>query len=256
MAPIFVPPASKTPRGAAPLPKGKGTAPRARWKRAFGSGAALLALFGLWNWLSVDETGQPVTQTSDEPQAEIEGLKSFLVRRSNGQAMWEFSARRITIAADGTSTLLSGINRAFLYRNGQPLVQMSAPRVRFSNLSNNLEALGGVNASGPDEFSFHTARALWINSAQIVRCPNPATAWLRDFYFQTPNLSYQWEQGVLTCPQSVEVRTEGAVFRGKNLRATLKTRQIELSGGVQLIFAPSAVNQVLKAGKKAPAKRR
>ncbi len=244
MSPISSQPACQSARGAAPAPKGKGAAPRVRWKRFFWAGAGLLAAVWLWGWLSVDESGQPVTRVSDEPQAEIEGLKSFLFRR-NGQPVWEFSARRAQVDAGGTSTLISGISRALLFRDGQPFLHLSASQVRYSNASSDLEASGSVNVTGPDDFSFQTARALWFNASQTVDCPKAVTAWLRNIYFATPRLSYNWTDGVLTCPQAVEVRTEGAVFRGKNLQATLKTREIRLSGGVQLIFAPSAVQKVL-----------
>ncbi len=246
--PIFSSSAPNSPRGAAPASKSQGAAPRARLKRPILAACGLAAAVWLWGWLSVDESGQPVSQTSDEPQAEIENLKPLLVRR-DGQPLWEISARRVSFAADGASTLASGIERALLYRDGQPFLRLSAPRLRFSNHSSNLEATGGISATGPDGFSFQTARALWLSARQVVNCPKPATAWLRDFYFQTPRLSYNWQQGVLTCPDAVEVRMQGAVFRGKNLEATLKTRVVKLSGGVQLIFAPSAVAKVLPRAK-------
>lgn len=249
MEPLSSPPTSKTPRGAAPFPTGKGAAPRGRLKRFFWAAFALGVGVWLWGWLSVDESGQLVTQTSDEPQAEIVGLQSFLFRR-DGQPLWEISARRASLAADGTSTLITGVERALLYRGGQPFLHLSAPRARFSNASSDLEASGGVSATGPDRFSFQTARALWRSATQTVDCPKPVTAWLRDFYFQAPRLSYNWDRGVLSCAQEVEVRTEGAVFRGKNLEATLKTRQIKLSGGVHFIFAPGAVRKVMASPKK------
>lgn len=213
-----------------------------RWSGFCGMLAA--GIWG-WGWLSVDETGQPVTRTSDEPQAEIQGLTSFIVRRE-GLPWWEISARRVSVAADGTTTLATGIGRALLYRGGQPFLRLQAPRLLFSNLSNNLEASGGVSATGPNGFSFQTSSASWLSARQVVECPKPVTAWLREVYFQTPQLSYNWTQGTLRCPQSVEVRTQGAVFRGKNLEATLQTHQIKLSGGVELIFAPSAVSKVIK----------
>ncbi len=227
-------------------------------RRVFCLAAALGAGVWLWGWLSVDETGQSVTATSDEPQAEIEGLKKLILRR-DGAPFWEISARRASVSANGTSTLATGVDRAVLFQGGNPFLHLSAPIVRFSNLSNNLEASGGVNAVGVDtngaeavgakRFSFQTARALWLSASQTVRCPKPATAWLRDFYFATPQLAYNWKNGVLTCPEAVEVRTEGAVFRGKNLEATLKTKNIKLSGGVQIIVAPSAVQKLISKPK-------
>jgi hypothetical protein len=41
------------------------------------------------------------------------------------------------------------------------------------------------------------------------------------------------------------VRAPGAVLRGQNLEATLKTRQIKLSGGVEMVFSPKAMKNPL-----------
>ena len=230
---------SSSPRGAAPL-FGLGAAPRARLRRWLGLAVSIGAGFWLWQWVSTDEKGDPIAQKSDEPSLQIEGLQSFLVRR-DGLPLWEISARRVAIAADGNSTEASHVERGTLFREGKPFLQLSAPRVRLSKLSNNLEATGGVRATGPDGFSFQTARALWVQQTQIVNCPRPVEAQLRGLWFQTARLAYNWKDGVLKCPSPVEVRAPGAVFRGPNLEVTLKTRRFQQRGGVEMIFEPSAV---------------
>ncbi|PQV65328.1 Lipopolysaccharide-assembly, LptC-related [Abditibacterium utsteinense] len=244
MTPLPSRPASSSARGATPSIFGLGAAPRARLKRFLLLAAGLGAGAWLWGWLSVDESGQPVAQSSDEPSLEIEGLQSLMVRR-DGLPFWEFSARRVTTDSSGTSTLATGGGHAQLFRQGQPFLKVSAPRVRFSNLSSNLEASGGVSALGPDGFSFQTARALWRNAEKTVDCPQAVTARLRGLYFQTPRLSYLWDKGVLRCPQSVEVRGQGVVLRGKKLEAILKPRIVKLSEGVEMVFDPRSTQVAL-----------
>ncbi len=244
MPPFPSQPASSSSRGVAPASPGPKAAPRFRLKRLILLAAGLGAALWLWGWLSVDESGQPVAQNSDDPSLEIEGLQSLMVRR-DGKPFWEFSARRVTSNASGTTTTATGDGRAQLFRDGQPFLRVRAPRVRFSNLSSNLEASGGLSAVGPDDFSFQTSRAIWRNAEKIVDCPKPAVAWLRNFYFQTPRLAYDWKNGVLRCPQSVEVRGQGVVLRGKKLEATLKPRIVRLSEGVEMIFDPRAAKMGL-----------
>lgn len=230
------------PRGAASLFQPE-AAPRARLGRL----ALLALLVGVgawgWQWLSTDEGGQPLAP-SDEPSLIIQNLNPLQVRGSDGLPLWEISARRVTVAPDNSATLAAGVDRGVLFRDGKPLLRLSAPLVRLSNPSSDLEASGGVSATGPDGFSFHTARASWLNDLKQVRCPQGVTAWLRGLCFQTPQLVYEWNRGVLTCAQRVEVRGQGFVIRGAKLEATLKTRQIKQSGGIEIIVAPGAVKKL------------
>jgi hypothetical protein len=43
------------------------------------------------------------------------------------------------------------------------------------------------------------------------------------------------------------VRGKGVVLRGQKLEATIKTREVRLNGGVEMIFEPKAVNISLPA---------
>lgn len=221
-----------------------GAATRARLKRLILTGLSVGAVVWGWNWLSVDETGNPVTAKSDEPSVQIKNLQSFLVRR-DGLPLWEISAQNVSVEADGVTTTATRIGRGILYRDGKPFLNLSAPRLRFFKTTNDLEATGGVTATGPNQFSFQTPRALWKSREKIVVCPQPVKAQLRGLHFGTPNLSYDWDKGVLNCPQAVEVRGQGLVLRGEKLEATLKTRQVRLEGAIEMIFEPKAANSSL-----------
>lgn len=214
---------------------------RVHFKRLVLLAASLGAGVWLWNWLSVDETGNPVSAKSDEPPVQVQNLKSFLVRR-DGLPLWQISAQNVVVAADGLTTTATRIGRGILYRDGKPFLNLAAPRLRFFNTSNDLEATGGVTATGPDGFAFQTPRAKWKSRDKIVECPQPVKSQLRGLHFDTPQLAYDWEKGVLKCPKPVEVVGKGVVLRGQKLEATLKTRQVRLNGGVEMIFEPKAAN--------------
>jgi LPS export ABC transporter protein LptC len=224
-------------RGVASPLRGLGAAPRARLRRFALLAVSVGVSVWLWQWVSTDDQGVPLTQKSDEPSLEVDDLQSFLVRR-DGLPLWQISAKHVSMAADKQSTEATGVGKGTLYREGKPFLHMSARKLKLTNTSNDLEATGGVQATGPDEFSFGTGRAVWRNQSQTVFCPQPVTAKLKNVIFETKRLFYNWDKGILTCPEPVEVRAPGAVLRGKNLEATLKTRQIKLSGGVEMVFAP------------------
>ncbi|RYG65997.1 LPS export ABC transporter periplasmic protein LptC [bacterium] len=230
---------SQPPRGVAPTPHGLGAAPRGRLRRFAWLATCVAAGVWLWQWVSTDDQGAPVTETSVEPSLQIENLQSFLVRR-DGKPLWEISARRVAVSADRQSTQASKVEKGTLFRDGKPFINLSANNVFLSNVTNDLEATGGVKASGPNGFSFETTKAFWKSRTQIVDCPKPVTANLKGLIFETKNLRYNWEKGVLTCPDPVEVRAPGAVLRGKNMEVSLKTRQVKLSGGVEMVFNPNS----------------
>ena len=214
---------------------------RGHFKRLVLLAASVGAGVWLWNWLSVDETGNPVSAKSDEPAIRVENLKSFLVRR-DGLPLWQISAQNVIVAADGATTTATRIGRGLLYRDGKPFLHLAAPRLRFFNTTNDLEASGGVSATGPDGFSFQTMRAKWKNREKIVECPQQVQSQLRGLHFGTPQLFYDWNKGVLNCAKPVEVIGKGVVLRGQKLEATLKTREVRLNGGVEMIFEPHAAN--------------
>ncbi|HEX8463358.1 MAG TPA: hypothetical protein VF627_01960 [Abditibacterium sp.] len=216
-------------------------ASRLRLKRVFWVALSLGAGVWMWQWLGTDEKGEPIAEL-EGPILEVEGLQPFLVRR-DGKPLWEISARRTTLEADGR--VATGVERGTFFRDGKPFIRFSAPRVRLTTATNDLEAMGGVSATGPAGFSFHTSRASWRQGEQIVDCPQPATAWLRGLWFQTPRLAYFWQSGNLSCPDAVEMRGQGIVMRGQNLVASTKTRQVSMNGGVRIVIAARVVKRTL-----------
>ena len=200
------------------------------------AGAAVWAGMALWNWVNTESVAERNAGDTSSP-LQIEGLKSFVVRQ-NGQKYWEISADRVQAVEGGNAWVARNVTRGILYRDGKPWISLLAPRVRLSNLTRNLDAVGGVRASGPDNFSFVTPQARWLDAKKRVEIPGPVEARLREMEFSAPNLFYQWERGDLECAERVEVRVKGGVLRGSKLSANLKARQVKLGQGVELIFVP------------------
>ena len=202
-----------------------------------GAGALLVALLV---WLNDEAPPAKTKQTYVSP-LQIENLRSFTIRK-DGQKVWEIAAKTVALSDKGDMTIAQNVSRATFFREGQPFLHLKAPHVRLSNLTNNLEATGGVFASGPDQFSFNTPLVRWLNKTKLVQCPQNVRATLRAFEFDAPALIYSWNTGEVLCKQKVELRTEGAVLRSSMLKANVKSRKIELGGGVELVFDPKTAN--------------
>ena len=191
----------------------------------------------LWNWVTTESVEE---QRAGDPSSPllVEGLNSFLVRNDDGSRHWEVAAESAQVVDNGDAWLAKKVSKGVLFRDDQPWITMSAPRVRYSNLSRNLDAVGGVRARGPENFSFSTPQARWLDQKKLVEIPDKVSARLRDMEFAMPNLSYQWEKGELASPGPVEVRVKGGVLRGAQMTTNTNTRVVKLGRDVELIFVP------------------
>ena len=201
--------------------------------------------FTLWNWVTTESVEEKRAGDSSSP-VKIEE-SNFLVRKDN-KKYWEVFAKSAQVVSNGDAWLALGVSRAVLFRDDKPWITMRAPRVRLSNLSKNLDAVGGVTAQGPEGFSFSTPQARWLDAKKLVEIPSAVRAKLREMEFSAPNLTYQWEKGELESPGPVEVRVPGGVLRGEKLRANVNTSEVKLSGRTELIFVPG----VAKLPQKSP----
>ena len=199
-------------------------------------GLAAWGTFNLWNWVTTESVEEQRAGDTSSP-IKIGGLKPFTVFK-DGKKYWEVAADSAQVVDNGDAWLALGVSRATLFREDKSWILMSAPRVRLSNLSKNLDAVGGVKANGPEGFSFETPQARWLSTKKLVEVPGKVRARLREMEFSALSLSYQWEKGELESPGKVEVRVPGGVLRGSKLRANVNTSEVKLSGGTELIFVP------------------
>ena len=202
--------------------------------------------WNLWNWVTTESVEEQRAGDSSSP-LKIETLDSFLVWKE-GKKYWEVAANSAQVVDNGDAWLALGVSKAVLFRDDKPWITMRAPRVRLSNLSKNLDAVGGVTAQGPEGFAFSTPQARWLSAKKLVEIPGAVRARLREMEFSAPNLTYQWEKGELESPGPVEVRVPGGVLRGSKLRANVNTSEVQLSGQTELVFVPG----VAKLPQKSP----
>ncbi len=240
-------PGSVSPRGAVEIVS---AAPRVRSIRAFTRTkffkvltalAALCGVVAIARWAGKDESVPKEEGGAPASPIQIKQLKSLIVRKE-GKKYWEIAASQVSLSPGSNMTVANNVSKGILYRDGKPLLSMRSPSVRFSNRTNNLAAIGGVQVKGPNGFTFSTPQALWINRTKTIECPQPVKVTLRGMKVSAPQLFYNWNSGVLQCPQPVEVQAKGATLRAKRFEANLHTRVLELKGGAEFHFSPQEAN--------------
>ncbi len=205
------------------------------WMRWLGWTGGVLgtALIGSWAWR--DDDIAPA-QREELPSYTMES-PSFTVRK-NGARLWQFDAAQIEPSPDGTQTFARKLKNGILFRADKPVLHLSAARVRLENATNNVEASGGVKASGPNRFAVESKVVKWNYARKMLSCPEPVNAMLRDFRFKAPRLNYNWESGELGCDSPVELSAPGLQVRAPRFKASTKTHVLDLGGGAQLSFDP------------------
>lgn len=194
-------------------------------------GTGVVLLVGLWGFQ--DDEISPVAPEQVPP---IIAEQTSQTVRKDGKRLWHFNAARIELSPDGSQTFAHRVTDGILFRDDQPFLRLSARLVHLENASNNVEATGGVKATGNEHFSVASRLVRWNYGAKRLSCPTPVEAELRDFRFDAPRLNYQWDSGDLICEQPVELRAPGIRLGAKRLKASTKTRVLELGGGVHLSF--------------------
>ena len=193
--------------------------------------AGAVVLIAWWGFQ--DDEISPV---APEPQPPLIAEKTTQTVRVDGKRLWQFDASRIELSPDGSQTYAHSVSNGTLFRDDKPILHLSARLVRLENNSNNVEASGGVKAAGANRFAVSSRLVHWNYEKKRLLCPLAVKAQLRDFAFEAPHLKYQWDAGELSCDAPVELRAPGIRLGAKRLKASTKTRVLELGGGVHLSF--------------------
>lgn len=217
------------------LPVPSSAARRRVWIGRLGSAGALvgMALLGAWAWRDDDLAPE---QREQLPAFVMEHPSITVLK--DGVRAWHFDAAQIEPSPDGAHTFARHLSNGVLFQGDKPILQLSAARARLDNNTSNVEASGGVHAqaSSPNRFSIFSPTVMWNYALKMLSCPSSVQAQLRDFRFTAPRLDYNWESGDLICNAPVELRAPGVRLKATRLRASTKTRQLELGGGSEMLF--------------------
>lgn len=199
-------------------------------------GVVALSVVGVIVWWGFRD--DEISPVAPEPVPPIIVEKTRQIVRKDGHRLWQFDARKIELSPDGSQTLAHNVSNGVLFKEDKPILRLSAPLVHLENNSNNVDANGGVKASGNNRFSISSRMVRWNYQRKVLACPTAVKANLRDFSFDAPYLQYKWDTGALTCDSPVELQAPGVRLGAKRLKASTNNRLIELEGDVRLTFYP------------------
>lgn len=176
-----------------------------------------------------------ISPAAPEPVPPLIAEKTRQTVRKDGKRLWQFDADKIELSPDGSQTFAHNVSNGILFRDDKPFIFLSARLVHLENNSNNVEASGGVTAKGENRFAVSSRIVKWNYAQKKLSCPSNVKANLREFTFDAPRLSYNWETSVLMCDSPVELKAQGVRLKGTRLKASTKTHLLEL-GGSELSF--------------------
>jgi len=220
-------------RFAAPLMPPSRSAMRRVWFVRLGGVGAVVVAVALGRWAWRDDELAPVPGA---PEPSFVMVHPRFISRENGAKLWQFNADKIEPSPDGSQMFARHVSNGVLFRGDKPILHLSADTVRLNNTSKDVEATGGVRASGSDQFSVASTIVRWNYARKLLMCPSKVEAKLRDWHFVAPHLNFNWSSGELACNSPVELEAPGVRMKATSLVASTKTRHLQLGGGTEMSF--------------------
>jgi len=214
------------------------SAMRRVWLARLGTVGVVVVAVSLGRWAWRDDELAPVPQA---PQPSFIVEHPSFTNRENGAKLWQFDAAQIEPSPDGSQTFARHVSNGVLFRGDKPILHLSADSVRLNNTSKDVEATGGVRASGNDQFSVASTIVRWNYARKLLMCPSKVEAKLRDWTFVAPHLNFNWRSGDVACNSPLELQAPGVRLKATSLLASTKTRVLHLGGGTEMSFDVSKV---------------
>jgi len=144
-----------------------------------------------------DETGEALGR----PAPVVRMREAGIVLKSEGNRLWEMSADSIEVSRDRRTTVMDGLKNGKLYRDGKPIVTLTAARAVYDSQTRILRVFGGVTATTASGLVLTTDVVEWSEKSRR-----------------------------LLCPGRVVVRTKEATITGDWLEADLELRRYTVHG--------------------------
>ena len=199
---------------------------------------ALLALApGFVSWVTSDARDWAPNEKPEGkrgPSLVARRVRLFEAREPDGRRAWRFEARRIDLDADRRWATLVDVERAVLFRNGKPYLQMSAGSVRFDQQTRDWTARDDLRVAGPDGLQIRSADASWKQGEQKLACPGAVTARFRGADITTVGLAYDARAAELRSLAPVTLQAPHLLAHGSTVRADVKKRTVHFENGVDV----------------------
>lgn len=154
-----------------------------------------------------------------------------------GAKVLEIVCRVAKIARDGHTYLIEGLERATLFREGEPAMVLRADSGSYNEITRDAQLSGNVKALSADGFLFETDVVSWVYRQQAVLVPGALRLKFGEMRVQTESARYSLPDQILECPKAVEASTTEDRLRGDRLRVEGKAHRAVLQGNVTVASA-------------------
>jgi len=151
-----------------------------------------------------------------------------------GAKVLEIVCRMATIGRDGRTYTIERLERATLFRGGEPAMVLRADSGTYNENTRNATLQGSVKALSADGFLLETDLVSWVYRDRTVLAPGVLLLKFGELKVQTESASYSVPEQRLDCPKAIEASTVSDRIRGDRLWVEGKERKAVLQGNVRL----------------------
>lgn len=188
---------------------------------------------GVWGLFS-QRTAEVKTESQDQTRLEqgIYIADSRLVGRLAGKRQWEIASA--SVRDDGDNVDLENISEVIIFQDNEPYFHVETQRGRWHRPSNNLELMGEILATGPDDFALQTTRLLWEAGDEVLRAPEPVIVNYQGAEIYADTMVAQTAVELVTLTGNVKIIQDGFVWQMQELVYELDKELMHVYGSVTL----------------------
>jgi len=136
---------------------------------------------------------------------------SRLVGRRDGKRQWEITSARVR--DDGDNVDLLEISEVVIFQDNEPYFTVYAEQGRWHRPTNNLELMGNVSATGPDDFALTTTRLFWEAGTEVLRAPEPLVVHYRGAEAQAETMVAETKVELVRLTGNVLISQDGMIWQ-------------------------------------------
>lgn len=196
----------------------------------------------------------PAQRASRSQQPDVAFRKITVRGWSASNLEWELSADRVEVGRRQGVTVMKGLRRAALMREGRPEVEVSAREVRLDDRTRDLTLGGGVTLRTAAGLEVKARALRWIAQQDRLQSEGPAEMRLDEARLTTPLAIYDAAAKRLICPRGIRVVSPNSTLQANRLVAEIETRQLRLAGDVRMRMKVQDFEAALagEAGRRSP----
>jgi len=196
----------------------------------------------------------PARQAARSQQPDVAFRKITVRGWSASDLVWELSADRVEVGRRQGVTVMKGLRRAALMREGKAEVEVSAREVRLEDRTRDLTLSGGVTLRTAAGLEVKARALRWIAQQDRLESDGPAEMRLDEARLTTPLAIYEAAAGRLICPQGVRIVSPNSTLQADRLVAEIATRQLRLAGDIRMTMKVQDFEAALagEAGRRSP----